>query len=356
MVVLRPATPPSRIVVAMKPSARREAWIGWACYAAAVHGQLLALSLLRLSPPFLIAQVVLLGATLASALLSVVHDAGHSEFSRRPWANVLAAQVAVPIGLWVGQYRVKHRIHHSQANVYAVDESTTPHPLLRVHPQAPARPWHRFQHWYAPALYALAWVGDVRSQIQFLRTGKAGAAQVGTLRSRAASYAAEKAVTVVVLLPYVLLAGAGRSFVIGAGVTAVASLLAALVLIAGHVNIGLDETADGTFVTRAFTTTAAFSTTSPWMRRLTGGLTHHHVHHLRPHVPRSTFGTRHLDLVTPMAAEHELPLIEFPTLTAAIAGHFRRLRELGVTAEPAYLTLRRRSGWTDRGRAATAAR
>lgn len=312
-----------------KPSVRREAWLGWAAYAGAVHIQLVGLAILHLGAGFRFVQIVLLAATLASALLSVVHDAGHSEFSRRAWVNVLAAQVAVPMGLWVSQYRIKHRAHHQQANLYGVDEATTPHPLLRVHPQAPCRPVHRYQHLYAPTLYALAWVGDLRSQVRFLRTGVAGGERVGTVRSRTMSYAAEKALTVALLLPYALIAGPARFALTLAGVILMASLFAALVLIAGHVNVGLVDEPEATFVERAFTTTAAFSTASPWMRRLTGGLTHHHVHHLRPHAPRSTFAAMHTDLIVPMAAEKGLPVIEFPTMGAAIAGHFRELRALG---------------------------
>jgi linoleoyl-CoA desaturase len=190
--------------------------------------------------------------------------------------------------------------------------------------------WHRFQHLYAPALYAAAWLGDTRSQIRFLRTGAVGTGHVGTVRSRASSYVAEKALVAAIALPYVLVTGPVRSLVLSAGVVASASLFAALVLMAGHVNVGLVDDPDATFVSRAFGTTAAFATTSPWMRRLTGGLTHHHVHHLRPHLPRSTFRERHLDLVVPTALAQQLPLVEFPTLRAAVAGHFRELRRLGT--------------------------
>jgi linoleoyl-CoA desaturase len=316
--------------IAKVSNARREAWLGWASYAAAVHLQLMALAFVRLGPAVTALQVVLLGVTLASALLSVVHDAGHSEFSRRPWVNVLAAQIAVPIGLWVGQYRIKHRVHHNQSNVYAVDESTVPHPLLRVHPLTPRRSWHRFQHMYAPALYAVAWVGDLRSQVRYLRTGMAGTESFGTPRTRAVSYVSEKLLTAAVLMPYILIAGPVRAAIIGVGAVCVASLAAALVLIAGHVNLGLEERADAMFIARTFTTTAAFATDSPWMRRLTGGLTHHHVHHLRPHAARSTFAALQVDVIAPMAIERDLPLVEFPTLRAAIAGHFRQLRELGA--------------------------
>jgi linoleoyl-CoA desaturase len=312
------------------PSTRREAWLGWVGYASAVHAQLIALALVREGAVLLAGQIVLLGATLASALLSVVHDAGHCEFSTRRWVNVLAAQVAVPIGMWIGQYRVKHRVHHNQANVYGLDESTTPHPLLRVHPQSTCRPWHRFQHIYAPVLYALAWVGELKSQVRYLRTGIVGGETVGTRRTRATSYLAEKSLTVTILMPYVLLVGPTRFAAVGSAVLAVTSLLAGLVLLAGHFNVGLIDEPDAAFISRAFTTTAAFSTTSPWLRRLTGGLTHHHVHHLRPHAPRSTFTTLHAELIVPMATERQLPLIEFPTVTALIAGHFTRLRELGV--------------------------
>src|SRR3954466_6600870 len=87
-----PGTVPGPVVAAPRPvraadTTRREAWRNWAIYALAVHAQLIALVLLRPDGPALVVATVLLGATLASALLSVVHDAGHSEFDRRGWVN-----------------------------------------------------------------------------------------------------------------------------------------------------------------------------------------------------------------------------------------------------------------------------
>lgn len=308
----------------------REAWLGWAAYAVAVHAQLVALVLLRPHGFVLAAAVVLLGATLASALLSVVHDAGHNEFdAKRDWVNNGAVHLAVPTGLWVAQYRTKHRTHHKQANVFPVDESTRPHPLLRVHAGAPLRRWHRGQHVYAPALYALAWLGDVRSQLSFLRTGVAGAVRDDCPRDRLRSFALEKLCTAAVLSPYVLIAGPVRFALVAAAVMSVTSLLAALVLLVGHVNVGVVDEPGAPFLRQVLTSTTAFSTSSPWLRRLTGGLTHHQVHHLRPHAPRSTFSQLHTELIVPMSRQQGVPLLEFPSLRSALAGHFRMMRQLG---------------------------
>lgn len=148
-------------------------------------------------------------------------------------------------------------------------------------------------------------------------------------RARLRSFLAEKVTTALVLLPYVLATGPSRIALVLAGALTVASLLAALVLLVGHVNVGVTDEPGAPFLRQVLTSTVAFSTSSVWLRRLTGGLTHHQVHHLRPHAPRSAFAQLHVEMVVPTAQERSLPVHEFPTLRSAVVGHFRTMRELG---------------------------
>lgn len=95
---------------------------------------LLAVALWRPTWPWLLAASVPLGASLATATLTVLHDAGHRRLSRRTWVNVLAVQTAAPIGLWVSHWTLKHRVHHRVTQVY---------PLRATAPRAELPTLHR---------------------------------------------------------------------------------------------------------------------------------------------------------------------------------------------------------------------
>jgi linoleoyl-CoA desaturase len=82
-------------------------------------------------------------------------------------------------------------------------------------------------------------------------------------------------------------------------------------------------------MTNLMLTTASFSTSSPVMPWLTGGMTHHLAHHLRPTAPRAELPALHRTIVPEVVAEFGLPLVEYPTVQAAVKGHWQRLRELG---------------------------
>jgi len=67
---------------------------------------------------------------------------------------------------------------------------------------------------------------------------------------------------------------------------------------------------------------------------LTGGMTHHLAHHLRPAAARQQLPMIHVRTATALAAEAAEPLRDFPTLLAAVRGHGTRLRELGRSDRP----------------------
>ena len=114
-----------------------------------------------------------------------------------------------------------------------------------------------------------------------------------------------------------------------------------MVLVVGHINEQLDpvsgtpEAPGAPWLVNLVRTTASFSTGNPAMRWLTGGMTHHLAHHLRPVAVRSELPRLHDTVVRDVAKAAGLPLVEYRTLAQAMAGHRRRLYQLGHAAAPA---------------------
>lgn len=314
---------------------RLEPWRDWALIALVTHAVLVTIVLVHPGPVGLLVASVPLAVALTTGTLTVLHDAGHRMFSRRTWPNVLVVQVGVPVGLWVGHWTLKHRVHHKLSQVYPVDEATRSSSLLRLHPDAPRRALHRSQHRYAWLLYGLAWAGELKSQLTYVRTGVVTGSETPGFAARLGSFLGEKALWALVLTPYAVLLGLGDLALLLLASMTLASVLAGVVLVIGHINQGLDPSgaapAGPTWAPHLVRSTASFSTDSVLMRALTGGMTHHLAHHLRPVAVRSKLPALHRTTVQDVVAATGLPLVEFPSLTSAVVGHWRRLRELGQT-------------------------
>lgn len=312
-----------------------EPWRDAALVALLNHGVLLAAALLRPGATGLLLLGLVLSIGLTTGTLTVLHDAGHRMYGKAEWPNALAVQLAVPAGLWVGQWTLKHRVHHRMSQVYPVDESTRSSTYLRLHREAPLRPVHRYQHLYAWFLYSLAWVGEVRSQLTYLRTGVVAGTETPSTGRRWASFLGEKALCLVVLSPYVVVLGWRPVAVLLVLAMTVGSLLTALVLVVGHINVGLQAEPGPpgrAWAAHLVRTTASFRTHSRVARWWTGGMTLHLAHHLRPVALRSELPRLHATVVRDVVAESGVPASEYRTFSAAVADHYRRLRELGAAA------------------------
>ncbi len=331
-VPLPPARSARRWLTAL-PRRRWEPWRDWAVITVVNHLMLLTVALLHPHGLLLIAAAVPVSVGFAIGTVTVLHDAGHRMFSARTWPNVLAVQTSTPAGLWAGHWTLKHRMHHKLSQVYPFDEATRSSAMVRLHPAAPSNSWQRWQHLYVWPLYGLVWVGEIRSQLRFLRNGEiTGMQSPPSARSRTVSFAAEKALWLLILLPYAWLLGVGSLTILLVAVETFASLIAAVVLVVGHINEGLlpgTEPPGRAWAAYLVRTTVSFSTDSTLMRWLTGGMTHHLAHHLRPVAVRSELPALHRTVVRDVVVATGVPLAEYRTMRAAIAGHWRRLRELG---------------------------
>jgi linoleoyl-CoA desaturase len=320
-----------------------EAWRDWAVLAVANHALLITAAVLHPGTLALMALALPLAATLAITTLTVLHDAGHRQFARQDWPNVLAVHTAAPFGLWVTHWGLKHRVHHRLSQVYPVDESTRSSSFVRLHPEAPVRPMHRYQHLYTWFFYSLAWIGELKSQLTYLRGGiVTGMDDVRPFRRRLASFAVEKAIVLLILLPYALVLGVGSLAVVLVTAMTVGSVLTALVLVVGHINVGLEPLPGAPQGGRAWAahlvrTTASFSLHNRATRWLTGGMTHHLAHHLRPMALRSELPELQTTTVAEVVAASGLPEVVYPSFGSAVRHHYLRLRELG---QPGVSTVR----------------
>jgi linoleoyl-CoA desaturase len=320
-------------------SHRREAYLDWAVIALFNNAVLLTIALIMPPLAILLPVSLVLGLGFAMGAITVLHNAGHHRYSQRYWPNMLAVQSAVPVGLWVAHWTLKHRIHHRLPAAYPDDAFTQAGGMLRLHPLAPHRPFHRFQHVYAWFMYPLAWAADMQSQLKYLATG-----EVSGLRSRPpasrrlGSFAIEKAAAAAVLLPYVLLAHGIRLLLFLCVATLFAGLLVGCVVAIGHINVGLEyavmDSSGRDWTAYVVATTASFSTDGWFLPWLTGGLTHHLAHHLRPLATREELRGLHTRMAGQGEVRPGLRVVEFRTMRAALHGHGQALKRLGLLPSP----------------------
>lgn len=312
---------------------RREAWWDWALVMGAVHLPLAVLAIGPPSPVVVFTSTAVLGAGLAMGGVIVLHHAAHRRFGRSWKVNAAALHSAAPTGFWLRHWAAKHQVHHRVPAVYPDDAFTNVAAgVLRFHPMAPLRPWHRYQPVYAWFVYALAWLGDLVSQFIFLCTGRISGADREARFLRVRSFLVEKAMAGVVLAPYVALtADLGRLLACLVAGLGLGGLVAACLVVVGHINVGVrtDMEPSSDWREHVLATTASFAAGSALVSVFSGGLTLHAAHHLRPVGTRRELRDLHAQL---RRAEGDPPLIEFSTFRAALRGHVTTLKQLGTTS------------------------
>ena len=103
--------------------------------------------------PWLAASI---GLAQACVGFSVMHDANHDSYAAGRRMNRFLGLTIDLIGASSLIWRQKHNVlHHTYTNVQGLDADLEAGPLLRFAPWQPRRPWHRFQHLYAPLLFGV---------------------------------------------------------------------------------------------------------------------------------------------------------------------------------------------------------
>lgn len=103
---------------------------------------------------------------------NVMHDGGHSSFSKNSFLNNLASKSMDLLGSSSFLWKIKHNsLHHTYTNITGKDDDIDGVGfLIRLSPYQKKLPWHKYQHIYAPflysflSLYMLFW-GDFQKMI-----------------------------------------------------------------------------------------------------------------------------------------------------------------------------------------------
>lgn len=302
----------------------------------------LYLTLLTLPMPATVALLLcaLLGFVLASIGFNVMHDACHGSYSSRRWVNELFGYSLNALGGNAFIWKFKHNIiHHTYTNIDGVDDDIAKSPLMRQCSTQKWVPAHRFQHIYVVLVYAIssfAWV----ALMDFNKYFK-GKVYTTTLQKMDWK---DHVIFWVSKLLYVVFYVAIPVWVVGVGAWAAGfavmhlfmGFTLAIVFQLAHVVEETEFEAAGTepvqieneWAVHQVKTTADFAPDNKLISWFVGGLNFQVEHHLFPRISHVHYPALR-KIVQQKCAEHHLQYHCNPTMGAAVASHFRMMKELG---------------------------
>lgn len=305
-----------------------------ACYTLLLTGEF--------SEPMTLALAVAYGVATILLGVNVGHDGAHNAVARRAWVNKAALNISFTlIGVDPHLWQLRHaKSHHIFPNVNGCDIDIDSNFFLRLSPNHPRRPHQRFQHVYAPFLYAI--VGFQSAFIQdFQYLFKRELANLTNITHKPSFYAwfaVRKAIyaTIMFALPMALLPFPWWHVALGALIAnATGSFVFVAMLIGTHF---ADETefpepdADGAFghdfATHALVTSLDWNPQSQLTQFVAGGANAHAAHHLFPHMSHAHYASVSR-LVEQTAREHGIRYNR-TTFRGLVASHFRFLRKMGT--------------------------
>jgi linoleoyl-CoA desaturase len=275
-------------------------------------------------------------------LLNVGHDSNHNAVSQRFLPNALLSRVMDLFGINSRMWRILHHAaHHSCINIHGRDEAIFARGLIRLSPEAPLRPIHRYQAWYAFPLYAFfsldyIFIKDI--EYHFVAPNEVVGRFSHNFRQIAAMLAWKLFYLGYMIALPVLLGGWPLWLVLLAFFSThlFIGLAAVIVFQTSHVVEGNDFPAApgqyGSHVRHVLATTADYATASPLVTFLVGGLNHHAVHHLCPHVCHTHYPAL-TAVLREASAEFRMPYRQHSTLRQALSEHFRLLQRLASDAQ-----------------------
>lgn len=99
---------------------------------------------------------ILFGLFNTILVFTVAHDAAHHAVSEKKWVNQILEHVWDTAGISSYFWKLKHNhSHHGFTNVPGKDGDIDQSSLILLNPYASRKWFHRYQHIYAPFLYAL---------------------------------------------------------------------------------------------------------------------------------------------------------------------------------------------------------
>lgn len=285
---------------------------------------------------------IVMGFGMAGIGLSVMHDANHGSFSRKPWLNKFLGFSINFLGGNVNNWKIQHNIlHHSFTNVEGYDEDIDPGGAMRFSPHSKRKKIHRYQHIYAWFLYGmmtLSWT-VIKDFLDVTRYKKMGIyKQLKTNHKKELSLIIGTRILYylyMIVVPIILMEISWGQLIIGfLMVHFVAGLTLALIFQLAHVMEDADfplpdeNTLPNQWAVHQLNTTLNFANKNRPLSWFIGGLNFQVEHHLFPHVSHVHY-RKIAPIVKKTAEEFNLPYNSIDSFYQALASHVRMIYQLG---------------------------
>lgn len=275
------------------------------------------------------------GLTMAGIGMSVMHDANHRGLSGNQKVNRAFGFTVDMLGAASMLWKIKHNnIHHTSPNVVGVDDDIEVGIWGRFAPGQPWHPWLRFQHIYLWGLYALLTVKWLPSDFVETYTKKIGQNDIERPPAKdiAVMFVGKAIYFGWILVIPGLIHGWGYALGFMAVATMTLGLILAIVFQLAHVVEEAQFTPPGAqpldFAQHQLATTVDFARDNRFVTWYVGGLNYQAVHHLYPNICHIHY-PQLSKIIEEVAAKHNVPYLVLPTVGAALASHYRWLKEMG---------------------------
>ncbi len=287
--------------------------------------------------------VLIMSAGLAGIGLSIMHDANHGAYSKKPWINTLLGYSLNMVGANSFNWKVQHNVlHHTYTNVHDHDEDISPRGVIRMTPHSEWKYFHKFQFVYAWFLYGLmtiVWMvfKDFVRIVKYQKNGMVKKQQANIIKEWLILIVTKVVyVSYIFILPLVFTDFSWWQILIGIIMMHyIAGFTLAIIFQPAHVIDGTefplpdeDNELENNWAIHQLHTTTNFANKSVWFTWYVGGLNFQVEHHLFPNICHVHY-RKISKIVKETAFEYGIPYKSASTFVDALAGHAKLLRELG---------------------------
>jgi linoleoyl-CoA desaturase len=296
----------------------------------------------RFTPLEVVGVYVVLGFAQLHMAFNIAHDANHGAYARSKRVNRVLACTFDLVGVSSYMWRLMHNdSHHAFVNVRGADSTFDSGNIFRFSPQDKIRPFHRYQHLYAPFIYCLSsldWTvtKDFRWLLREKKFGNRNVIRHPTSELILRFTAKAFYFTYMIVLPMIFLDVPWYTVIAGFIVMHFfVGFTIALIFQPNHFNENstfpeADEQGhiSNNYIRHIFDTTSDYARGNPFANWILGCLNLHVIHHMFPlichvHYPALS------QIVKETAEEYGLTYRENRTVSGAFLAHLRWLRMLG---------------------------
>jgi linoleoyl-CoA desaturase len=283
----------------------------------------------------------LLGFIFASIGFNVMHDACHGSYSSKKWVNNVLGLTLNALGGNAFIWKFKHNIvHHTYTNVDGIDDDIAKSPVIRQCSTQKWVPAHRYQYIYVVLVYAIssvAWVLMMDFTKYFSQKIFNTPLQKMSTQEHVIFWFSKVMYMLFYIAVPVYFVGWGPWAIGFAAMHVTMGLVLALVFQLAHVvehtefevvGAMASKQIDNEWAIHQVKTTANFAPKDKIISWFVGGLNYQVEHHLFPRVSHIHYPAIS-KIVHDTCKRHNLPYNEYSTMTAAVASHFRMMKQLG---------------------------